>query len=214
MYIKILTLILTTIMVYGASNIAPVQSFISEQDRIERMGHQPKIFWLTGLSGAGKSTLALALEKALFDKGYFVKLIDGDNLRSDLCTDLQFSANARTENIRRAGAICELFRQSGFMVIASFISPIKVDRDKLKERFKEDFHEIYVKSSVEECVKRDPKGFYKKALEGKIQDFTGIKQSYEEPDQPHLIVDTELNDKDASVQMLLEYCEAALCESR
>jgi adenylyl-sulfate kinase len=186
-------------------NIVPVTSLVTEQERIAQTGHEGKILWLTGLSGSGKSTIASKLERILFDKGYTVKLLDGDNLRSDLCSDLNFSKESRTENIRRAGSVCELFRQTGCIVIASFISPIREDRDALKKRFGESFHEIYIKTSVEECVKRDPKGLYAKAQKGLILNYTGISQAYEEPLKPDLTLETEKFTADDATYCLLEY---------
>ncbi len=202
MFLRVFIYLLVNASLFAATHIAPVTSHVTEAERVTQTGHEGKILWFTGLSGSGKSTLAIQLERELFNRGRFVKLIDGDNLRSDLCSDLQFSPNARTENIRRAGAVCELFRQSGFIVIASFISPIRADREKLKERFGNKFVEIYVKASIEECVKRDPKGFYKKALEGKIQDYTGLQQSYEVPENSDLVIDTELLSMEECLRIL------------
>ncbi len=122
--------------------------------------HKPAIIWMTGLSGAGKSTIAMGLEKKLFELGYNVYALDGDNLRHGLCSDLGFSKEDRSKNVRRVGEVASLFADAGMVVICSLISPYKADRDFV--RSKGHFHEVYIKTSLDACKVRDPKGFYKK----------------------------------------------------
>lgn len=167
---------------------------------------------MTGLSGSGKSTLAKALHRRLFDKGYQVYMLDGDNIRNGLNRDLGFSPEDRSENIRRVGEVAALFAQAGVIVISSFISPYKEDRRRVRTMAPELFHNIYIKASVEACEKRDLKGLYKKARAGEIKDFTGISAPYEPPENPDLVVDTEVLSVEASVAALLEYVEHELVE--
>ena len=140
------------------------------------------MLWFTGLSGTGKSTLALALERELFAKGYQVYVLDGDNIRAGLNANLGFSPEDRAENIRRVGEVASLFADAGFIVISSFISPYRSDRERARAAAKDAFHEIYVKASLEACEGRDPKGLYKRARKGEIPEFTGISSPYEAPD--------------------------------
>ena len=140
------------------------------------------MLWFTGLSGAGKSTLALALERELFAKGYQVYVLDGDNIRTGLNANLGFSPEDRAENIRRVGEVAALFADAGFIVISSFISPYRSDRERARAAAKDAFHEIYVKASLAACEERDPKGLYKRARTGEIAEFTGISSPYEPPE--------------------------------
>jgi bifunctional enzyme CysN/CysC len=147
--------------------------------------------WLTGLSGAGKSTIANALEKMLFYHGKHVYTLDGDNVRKHLCKDLGFEEVDRIENIRRVGEVAKLMTDAGLIVICSFISPYQSDRDKVRELFSEnEFIEVFVDAPLNECIKRDPKGLYKKALNEQIPNFTGITSVYEKPDAPELTIDS------------------------
>ena len=190
-----------------STNITAVGHGVTTDARVARNGHQGAVLWFTGLSGAGKSTLALALEAELFAKGYHVYVLDGDNIRTGLNANLSFSPDDRAENIRRVGEVANLFADAGFIVISSFISPYRSDRQRAREAAKERFHEIYVKAPLEVCESRDPKGLYKRARAGEIKDFTGIQSPYEEPDQAQLVIDTsELNVEDA-LATLLKYVE-------
>jgi adenylyl-sulfate kinase len=172
--------------------IFPISSKIKRAQREGRFGGRAGTFWLTGLSASGKSTIARELEASLFDEGSAVFLIDGDNLRSGLCSDLNFSESDRQENIRRAAHTARIMNEAGVSVICCFISPLQRDRDLARtiigDRY---FSELYIKASLESCEARDPKGLYVKARRGEIPDFTGINSPYEAPENPDLVLDTE-----------------------
>lgn len=160
--------------------------------RSSRHNQRAAVIWFTGLSGSGKSTSANAVEKALFHHGYKTYLLDGDNVRHGLCNDLGFSDEDRVENIRRVAEVAKLMVDAGLIVLTSFISPFRSDRDMARSLLEEnEFVEVHVNASLSECEKRDPKGLYKKAREGKIKNFTGIDSPYEPPENPEIIVDTE-----------------------
>jgi len=150
-----------------------------------------KLIWFTGLSGAGKTTLSLALYEKLKETQKVIYL-DGDVVRNGLCDDLGFSKEDRKENLRRIREVAKLFLLEGYTVIAAFISPFREDRDLIRYHLDSvgSFIEVYVKTPIEECIKRDPKGLYKKALNGEIKQFTGIDSPYEPPESPEIIVDT------------------------
>lgn len=190
-----------------SSNITDVDLRITPQQRALANGHTGGILWFTGLSGSGKSTLALELQQRLFTKGYQVFVLDGDNIRQGLNSDLGFAPEDRSENIRRVGEVAALFARAGFIVISAFISPYREDRRRARSCAPEYFNNIYIKADVETCEKRDVKGLYKKAREGEIQDFTGISAPYEEPENPELTVDTRNHTVEESVATLLEYVE-------
>lgn len=171
-------------------------------------GHKSRVIWLTGLSASGKSTIASELEKSLFKRGVEVYILDGDNIRHGLNKDLGFTPEDRKENIRRIGEVVKLFLDSGSVVITSFISPYREDRDFVRNILNEgDFIEVYVKCPVEECINRDPKGLYKKALNGEIPEFTGISAPYEEPLNPEIVVETDKMSVSECVQEILDYIE-------
>ncbi|MDE0421133.1 MAG: adenylyl-sulfate kinase [Gammaproteobacteria bacterium] len=157
--------------------------------RESRNRHPGGVLWFTGLSGAGKSTLAFALEARLFEGGYQVYVLDGDNLRGGLSSDLRFTHIDRTENIRRAGQVAALFADAGLICIAAFISPYRSDRATAAMNAKR-FHEIYIRADLTTCERRDPKGLYKLARAGEIKNFTAIDDVYEEPEHPAFVVDT------------------------
>jgi adenylyl-sulfate kinase len=163
----------------------------------------PLTIWLTGLSGAGKTTISKQMYNILTSLGYKVILLDGDDIRLGLNSDLGFSLKDRGENIRRAAEICKLFNKNKLLVIASFISPIEEDRNIVKNIIGENYREIYIKTSIEECKKRDTKGLYKKVEMGEIKNFTGIDSIYEEPVNPFLIIDTEKQTPDASARLII-----------
>lgn len=195
-----------------SKNIFDVDFGVTGEQRALHNGHLGGVLWFTGLSGSGKSTIAKQLQKRLFDKGYQVYGLDGDNIRKGLNRDLGFSPADRSENIRRVGEVASLFAQSGTIVICSFISPYHEDRQKVRAIAPDFFHNIYIKASLEACEKRDTKGLYKLAREGKIPDFTGISAPYEEPVDPDLTVDTEQQSITACVDALLQYVEHHLVE--
>ncbi|HIJ38227.1 MAG TPA: adenylyl-sulfate kinase [Rhodospirillaceae bacterium] len=188
-------------------DLSPVAHQITLEDRWRSNRHRGGVLWLTGLSGAGKSTISMELERRLFHKGYQVFVLDGDNLRRGLCADLGFSAEDRAENIRRVGEVAHLFAQAGMIVITAFISPYQSDRDRARSIAPALFHEVYIKASLEECLKRDPKGLYAKAQQGGIAQFTGVSAPYEAPVQPELVVDTAQLSIDESVDLVLRYIE-------
>ncbi|MEC8265228.1 MAG: adenylyl-sulfate kinase [Pseudomonadota bacterium] len=180
-------------------NIKPVNFNVTEVDRASRFNHRSGVIWMTGLSGSGKSTIAKEVERKLFLNGFNVFILDGDNLRMGLNKGLTFSPEDRTENIRRTAEVAKLFTDAGFIVIVSLISPYRSERKKARDIRPEYFREIYIKASLEECVKRDVKGLYAKALRSEIKDFTGISSPYEEPLTPDLTIDTEIEKIEESV---------------
>ncbi len=196
-----------------SSHVTRVRHAVTPDMRTARNGHKGGVFWFTGLSGAGKSTVAMAAEQALFAQGLQVCVLDGDNLRHGLNGDLGFSAQDRAENSRRAGEVAALQARSGLIVMAALISPYQADRDKARAAYPQGFHEIYIRSSLDICEARDPKGLYKQARAGLIADFTGIGSPYEEPLQPNLIVDTAAQDVDSCVAQIVSYIRAHCCLS-
>lgn len=190
-----------------STNIFETHSRITKENRADRLGHKGGVLWLTGLSGAGKSTLATELEHRLFHSGYSVYVLDGDNVRHGLSSNLAFSPKDRAENIRRVGEVCGLFADAGFVTIAAFISPYREDRAIARNATGNEFHEVYVNADLETCESRDTKGLYKKARQGKILDFTGISAPYEEPLTAELQVDTMNKNVKACVDILVNYVE-------
>jgi adenylylsulfate kinase len=173
-------------------NIIPHQHIILQADRQHKYGFRPYLLWFTGLSGSGKSTLASAIEKRLFDEDYCTYLLDGDNIRSGLNGDLDFSADARSENIRRISEVSKLFLDAGLMVLSAFISPFNEDRELARSVVGEDnFIEIFVDTPLHVCESRDVKGLYAKARKGEIPNFTGIQSPFEIPQDPDIHVLTE-----------------------
>lgn len=164
---------------------------VSGDARARRFGCSPLTFWLTGLSGAGKSTIAYELENLLIREGQPCAVLDGDNLRHRLNSDLGFSERDRHENVRRAAEVARLMNENGLVVIASLVSPYRDDRAAAKEIVGvERFVEVYVSTSLDVCESRDPKGLYRKARSGEIRGFTGVSSPYEPPGAPTLTVDT------------------------
>lgn len=179
---------------------------VSKQDREILNGHKGIIVWLTGLSGSGKSTIANLVEKELFNQGIHTYLLDGDNLRHGINSNLGFNQEDREENIRRISEIAKLFVDAGIVILIAAISPFKKDRDKARQKVNQgEFVEVYVKCTLEECEKRDPKGLYQKARLGQIKHFTGISQPYEEPTDPELIINTTTQAIPTSVHQLTTY---------
>ena len=190
-----------------ATHLTSVEHRVSADHRVERNGHSGGVLWLTGLSGAGKSTLAMAVEQRLFNKGYHVYVLDGDNVRGGLNANLGFAPEDRTENIRRVGEVAALFADSGTICISAFISPYRADRDRARTAAHSGFHEIYIKADLQTCEQRDPKGLYRKARSGEIAEFTGISAPYEAPAKPELTVDTASDPVDDCVQQIVDYVE-------
>lgn len=172
------------------------------------LGHRAVTVWFTGLPGSGKSTLARAVEARLATDGVLAYVLDGDNLRFGLNSDLGFSPEDRAENIRRIGEVGALFARAGMIAITAFISPYRSDRERARSAYPSGFAEIYVRADLATCEARDPKGLYKKARTGEIPDFTGISAPYEAPESPDLVIDTDRAGVDASVDLLLGYIEA------
>lgn len=189
-----------------SNNITWHDSEVTKEERQNRNGHKSAVIWFTGLSGSGKSTVSVALEKALFNEGKQTYRLDGDNVRHGLNKNLGFSPEDRTENIRRIGEVAKLMVDAGSITVTAFISPYKQDRDNVRAILEDgEFIEVYTKCSVEECEKRDPKGLYKKARSGEIPEFTGISAPYEAPDHPEIILDTEHELIDQSVDRVIQY---------
>ena len=193
-----------------STNITRIEHRVSTEDREERNKHKGGVLWFTGLSGAGKSTLAFALEEELFRRGYHVYVLDGDNVRYGLNSDLGFSHKDRTENIRRVGEVAALFATAGVICISAFISPYIDDRELARRAAGDRFHEVYVQADVATCEKRDPKGLYRKARSGEIADFTGVSAPYEVPLHPDITIDTRALSVASSVQTLIDFVVANL----
>ncbi|MCP3445729.1 sulfate adenylyltransferase subunit CysN [Bradyrhizobium sp. CCGUVB14] len=189
-----------------ASNIAWQPLSIGKAERSALKNQKPRIIWFTGLSGAGKSTIANILDQKLFATGNHTMLLDGDNLRHGLNRDLGFTEADRVENIRRVGEVAKLMVDSGLIVICSFISPYKAERDMVRGLVAEgDFIEVFVNTPIEECMRRDPKGLYSKAREGKIKNFTGIDAPYEAPERPEIRLETVGHRPDELADQIVEF---------
>lgn len=189
-------------------NIVWNASRVGAERRAEILGHRAATIWLTGLSGSGKSTIANALEERLAERGVNAYVIDGDNVRHGLNADLGFSAEDRTENIRRVGEVCRLFHDAGMIAITAFISPYRSDRDRVRTVHPEGgFLEVFVDCPLEECERRDVKGLYQKARDGKIPEFTGISAPYEPPASPEVVVKTAQSTLDACVAQVIDALE-------
>lgn len=172
---------------------------VDVKKRIELKKHRSLVLWFTGLSGSGKSTISDKLEQLLFDAGIHTYLLDGDNIRLGLNKGLGFSPSDREENLRRIAEVSKLFVDAGIVVLSAFVSPLIKDREMVKDIIgKNNFFEIYIKTSLEECERRDVKGFYKKARKGEIKNFTGISAPYEPPVNPAIIIDTQLHSVEES----------------
>lgn len=182
---------------------------LEKESHIEKgriLDQQAKVIWLYGLSGAGKSLLACALGKKLRDEGFLCTILDGDHLRSGLNRDLGFSDEDRAENIRRAAEVSKLFLQSGVITLNAFITPLNSLRDLARKIIGDDhLIEIYIKCSYETCAKRDVKGLYAKAQKGEVAQFTGKDSSFEPPQNPHLVIDTETMTFEKSLETIYKF---------
>jgi adenylylsulfate kinase len=184
------------------------KGYVNRSDRNRLNNHRSGLVWFTGLSASGKSTIAHHVEKELFNRGIRVYVLDGDNVRHGLNSNLGFSPEDRKENLRRIVELSKLFVDAGILVVAAFISPFRADREYIRSRFDGDnFLEIYVKCPVEECERRDPKGQYRKARAGIIKEYTGISSPYEEPLNPDLVIETERLSLEDAVQKVLKFLD-------
>ena len=190
-----------------ADNVYWHDGHVTRDNREARNRHKSFVLWFTGLSGAGKSTLAHAVEAELFECGHQVMVLDGDNVRHGLCSDLGFTEEDRHENLRRIGEVAKLFVEAGVIVLAAFVSPYRSDRDRVRSMLPHgEFLEAFCKCGLDTCEARDPKGLYARARKGEVKHFTGISAPYEEPLRPDIVVETDvqtLEDEVAAVLKLL-----------
>jgi adenylylsulfate kinase len=190
-----------------ATNVHWHDGEVSREDRFKILGQKGATLWFTGLSGSGKSTVAVALERALTAKGKLTYRLDGDNIRLGINKNLGFSAEDRTENIRRIGEISKLFDDVGVITLSSFVSPYRADRDLVRELHEQagmDFIEVYVNVPLDVAEERDPKGLYKKARAGEIPNFTGISDPYEEPLNAEVVLNSHEMTLEQEVDILLQ----------
>ena len=193
-----------------ATNVHWHHGDVTRADRNKLLKQKGATLWFTGLSGSGKSTVAVALEEALFKRGHLSYRLDGDNIRLGINKNLGFTAADRTENIRRIGEVAKLFVDTGVIVLTSFISPYRADRQVAREVHEKDgmaFIEVFVDCPLDEAEKRDPKGLYKKARAGQIKNFTGIDDPYEAPEKPEIYFNTATMTLEQEVQALLQALE-------
>jgi adenylylsulfate kinase len=189
-----------------ADNVVWHDHKITRAERSVNKNQKPCLLWFTGLSGSGKSTIANALDVALHNRGYHTFLLDGDNVRHGLCSDLGFSDDDREENIRRVGEVCKLFADAGLIVMSAFISPFTSDRRMVRKLFPAgEFIEVFMDTPLATCEERDPKGLYRKARSGEIKHFTGIDSPYEIPSHPELRLDTSTLSVKECVDTLIAY---------
>ena len=194
-----------------ATNVTWQDGEVSREDRFDILRQRGATIWFTGLSGSGKSTIAVALERALFNIGKLSYRLDGDNVRLGINKNLGFSEADRTENIRRIGEVAKLFGDAGVLSLSSFISPYMADRDEVRalhEAAGLEFIEVFVDCSLAEAEKRDPKGLYKKARAGEIQNFTGIDDPYEAPTRAEIHLHTDEMTLEEEVRIILEHLES------
>lgn len=190
-------------------NVIPHNFNVVKEDRVKLNNHDAILIWFTGLSGSGKSTIANELEKALVNEKVHTYLLDGDNVRQGLNNNLSFSPEDRTENIRRIGEVANLMIDAGLVVLASFVSPYREDRENVKRIVGyENFIEIFVNTPIEECERRDVKGLYAKARAGEIKNFTGVNAPYEAPMAPDVEIDTTKVSVDEAVSVILEHIKS------
>jgi adenylylsulfate kinase len=193
-----------------ATNVHWHEGEVTREDRSKILGQKGATFWFTGLSGSGKSTVAVALEQALAAQGKLTYRLDGDNIRLGINKNLGFSAEDRTENIRRIGEISKLFVDVGIITLSSFVSPYRADRDLVRELHEQagmDFIEVHVDVPLDVAESRDPKGLYKKARAGEIPNFTGISDPYEAPLKPEVVLNSHEMSLEEEVDVLLKILE-------
>jgi adenylylsulfate kinase len=185
------------------------ENLVNGRERNVMNKHRSGIVWFTGLSASGKSTIAHHLEKDLFDRGIRGYVLDGDNVRHGINSNLGFSREDRRENLRRIAEVAKLFSDAGIVVLSAFISPYREDREFVRDiAGKENFFEVYVRCPIEVCEKRDPKGLYKKARAGVIKNYTGVDAPYEEPENPDVVLDTDELSVEESVRKILEFLDS------
>lgn len=189
-----------------AENIYPIYDrMLSREERERQLGQRGMMVWFTGLSGSGKSTVALGVERELAAKGILCRILDGDNIRAGINSNLGFSEEDRRENIRRIAEVGKLFVETGIVTLACFVSPTEEIRNMAKEIIGEkDFFEVFVSTPLEECERRDVKGLYARARRGEVKDFTGISAPFEEPQNPALSIDTSVLPLEESVRRVVE----------
>lgn len=187
------------------TNLTAVSHALTALDRKAHFGHSGAVLWLTGLSASGKSSLSMALEYALTGMGYSCYVLDGDNVRRGLNANLGFSAEDRTENIRRVGEAAALFADAGLICITAFISPYRADRERARQAIGQAFHEIHIAADLSTCEARDPKGLYKKARDGSLLEFTGVSAPYEAPEHADLVLETGRELIEVSLRRLVDY---------
>jgi adenylylsulfate kinase len=186
------------------NNLVKYYSHITRRDRELQNGHKSFLVWFTGFSGSGKSTIAHGVERKLHQLNCRTLVLDGDNVRHNLCSDLGFSREDRSENIRRIGEVGKLFVEAGVIIMTAFISPYKADREWVRRLFPYgDFLEVYCKCSLAVCEQRDVKGHYQRARQGEILDFTGVSSPYEEPENPELVLDTSQISTELCIQKVI-----------
>ncbi|KAA8669298.1 adenylyl-sulfate kinase [Vibrio gigantis] len=198
---------MTAVLKHKDENVVWHQHSIDKGFRADLKSQKPAVLWFTGLSGSGKSTVAGALENRLAQLGYHTYLLDGDNVRHGLCSDLGFSEQDRRENIRRIGELAKLMADAGLIVLSAFISPHQAERQLVRDLLPEgEFLEVFVNTPLEVCEQRDPKGLYKKARAGEIPNFTGISSTYEAPENPEIALPAG----EKTIDELVELCIDAL----
>ena len=189
-----------------STNMIYHHATVTRERRNQLSKHKSVVLWFTGLSGSGKSTMSHALEESLFNKGCRTFVLDGDNVRHGLNSNLGFSNKDRKENIRRIGEVSKLMMEAGFIIMTAFISPFREDRIEVRNLIPNgDFIEIYCKASLETCEARDVKGLYKRARAGEIKNYTGISSPYEVPENADLIIDTEQETIEDSVSIIISF---------
>ena len=192
----------------NSSNVIQHRATVTRSRREQLNRHKSVIIWFTGLSGSGKSTLAHSVEEELHQSGCRTFVFDGDNVRHGLCANLSFSEKDRHENIRRIGEMSKLFIEAGVIALTAFISPFKIDRERVRALVSEnDLIEIFCDSPLSICEERDVKGLYKKARTGEIKNYTGISSPYEKPEHPDLVVDTAVESVETNVENILKFLE-------
>lgn len=189
-----------------SQNITKISTHVTRDDRQKMLGQKGVTLWFTGLSGSGKSTVAIEVDRVLTGKGVACTVLDGDNVRHGLNSDLGFSPEDRNENIRRIGEVAKLFTEAGIINLTAFISPYREDRDRNRAiQTDGDFVEIFVDAPLEVCEERDPKGLYKKARAGVIPEFTGVSAPYEAPEKPEIVLNTGNESVEQSAAQVIDY---------